>query len=131
MDKKVLQDVKEANKKLSEGSLALFNARLDALANVGRDKDLVDYLMRRKEGFVFGDQPTNDNCNCPPTNANCPCPEGGPKVINQVCPPQCEEPDPQPDDTELSGLVTRHFNEMSGIINILKKDIEDIKNRLK
>lgn len=66
MNEKKFQEIKEAQKKIVEGSLTIWNARLDALIEAGRAKDILDHISL--------------------TNI-CGCPEPGSPVCQCSCPP--------------------------------------------
>ncbi|RQD74121.1 MAG: hypothetical protein D5S01_07055 [Halanaerobium sp. MSAO_Bac5] len=105
MDKKQLQDIKEAKKKIVEGSLTIWNARLDALAERGNIRDLINYVGRSVDDVSW-------------TNI-CGCPEPDSPVCFCGCPP---------DDNEH---LYNHINEMGRKINLILENINDIKSNFK
>ncbi len=117
MDKKKLQEIKEAKKKIVDGSLTLWNARLDELVTMGRPKDLINYLGNPLESGgpanVCG-CPSNPVCGCEPCNGNCP-------------------PDDDDDETGrrlFDDRIDDRINEMSGRINLISQDINFIKDKI-
>ncbi|ADQ14457.1 hypothetical protein [Halanaerobium hydrogeniformans] len=105
MDKKKLQDIKEAKKKIVEGSLTIWNARLDALAERGNIRDLINYIG----GPVVDDSWTNI----------CGCPEPDSPVCFCSCPPDNSED------------LYYHINEMGRKINLILENIDDLRNNFK
>lgn len=69
MDEKQLHALKEAKKKISEGSLVIWNTRLDALAAAGSTEDLINFAGTAPEwhGWV-------DICGCGGGSPKCACP---------------------------------------------------------
>ena len=74
MDKKKLESVKAAKKQIVEGSLTIWNARLDELAEGGHTKDLIDFV-----GSSVDDAALTNICGCPePGSPKCGCKCGNP-----------------------------------------------------
>lgn len=69
MDEKQLQKIKDAKKKVVDGSLVLWNARVDALAEAGYKEELINFI-----GSSVDDIAWTDICGCPgPDSPKCGC----------------------------------------------------------
>jgi hypothetical protein len=63
MDREKMSELVGAKKQILDGSLTIWNARLDALMNVGEMEDVFDHLQSPVELLA-------DNCGC---GNNCKC----------------------------------------------------------
>ncbi len=61
MDRKQMEEIKAAKKKIVEGSLTIWNARLDALMEEGYSRDIIDHISAVD---ICG-------CDCPPPFSSC------------------------------------------------------------
>lgn len=98
MDEKQLQAIKAAKKKMVDGSLTIWNARLDALHDAGLSQEVINHIGSP------ADSAWTDICGCPgPGSPKCGCGLDNPIDF----------------DTRI--------NEMNQKINAIQQDIKKIK----
>lgn len=57
LEVKQLAEVKEAQEKIAQGQLTLWNTRLETLNKIGDSRGVIDHIMTPLAGIV-------DNCDC-------------------------------------------------------------------
>jgi hypothetical protein len=102
MDRKQMEEIKAAKKKIVEGSLTIWNARLDALMEEGYSRDIIDHIS------------AVDICGC----------GGGSPICGCDCPPPFSSCSSYPEWDHT-------INEMNKSIVELTQEIKDIKERIK
>lgn len=102
-DGKKLEMIKEGKRQIVEGSLTIWNARMEALAELGYDEDFINHL-----GSPADDVMWKDVCGC----------GGGSPICN------CKKCDGL-------GIFDHSIYEMSQKINEIGKEISVIKEKLK
>ncbi|HCF48739.1 MAG TPA: hypothetical protein DER60_00560 [Syntrophomonas sp.] len=70
MDEKRLQEIKIAKQKIVEGSLTIWNARLDALMEEGYSRDIIDHISAVDICGCGGGSPIC-GCDCPAPFTTC------------------------------------------------------------
>jgi hypothetical protein len=105
MDKKKLEEIKTAKKKVVDGSLTLWNARLDELVEGDYNRDFINFIGGSVDNVAL-------------TNI-CGCPEPGSPVCQCKCPP-----------SSLIDYDSR-INVMGQMINEIGEEIKAIKKKLK
>jgi hypothetical protein len=70
MDKKRLQEIKAAKQKIVEGSLTIWNARLDALVEEGYSRDIINHISAVDICGCGGGSPIC-GCDCPAPFTTC------------------------------------------------------------
>ncbi len=101
MNAKQLQEIKDAKKKIAEGSLTIWNARADALAAEGQTRDLLNFVGSPLES---GRAATNI----------CGCPEPGSPVCFCKCPP---------------AVFDSRIFELGGRINEFAQEVQALKEK--
>lgn len=104
MDVKKVEALKEAKKKVVDGSLVIWNARLEALAEGRFEKDLINFIGTAVDSIGL-------------TNV-CGCPEPGSPVCECSCPPPGDE-------------INSRINEMREQINQLSKTVQILAEKIK
>ena len=103
MNEKQLEAIKAAKKKIVDGSLTIWNARLDALSEGGHEMDLINFAGNSVEDIGL-------------TNV-CGCPEpGSPKC-------GCKPFDPFDFDNRI--------NEIGQMVNEIRVELKGLKGKVK
>lgn len=102
LEEKQLQSIKLAKKKIVEGSLTIWNARLEALAEGGYNREIINHI-----GSAVDDVSLTNICGCPdPDSPKCGCSLDNPIDFDS------------------------RINEMGNKINEISAELKAIRNKL-
>ena len=83
MDKRKIQELKDAKQKITEGSLTLWNARLDALIAGGYSGELINHITAVDICGCGGGSPIC-GCDCPAPFTSCSSQPSWDHGINEI-----------------------------------------------